>query len=202
MMKRLHVFRFPVLACLGIALLTGCSRSPRVTFYTLSPVAGSEPVQPAKGAPSLTIAPITLPDLVDRPQLVVRADGSRVDILEMHQWAEPLKSGIQQLLAENLSRLLGGARVSVYPQSSVIEADYRVVVDFQRFESTEDSVTVDAFWTIRRSTGATQKSGHAQIREPNKGEGFDARVSAYNRALFAVSNDIVQAIRTDWVVAR
>jgi hypothetical protein len=140
--------------------------------------------------------------LVDRPQLVVRADGSRVDILETHRWAEPLKSGIPRLLAENLSRLFGGARVAVYPQSAANDADYRVFVDFQRFESAGDSVTVDALWTVRRSTEAAPKTGRLQISEPMGGEGYEALVGAYDRALLAVSSDIARAIRKDWLVGR
>lgn len=150
----------------------------------------------------MAVASVTVPDLVDRPQLVVRVDASRVDILEAHRWAEPLKSGIPRLLAENLSRLLGGARVSTYPQNAAIETDYRVLVDFQRFESTGDAVTVDALWTIRSSTEGAPKAGRMQIREPNNGGGYEAMVSAYNKALFAVSKDIAQAIRTDWGGAR
>lgn len=185
------------LCCLAITSLAGCARSPAVTFYTLSPVGQPETATPAMVTQTVAVASVTLPELVDRPQMVVRADESRVDVLETHRWAEPLKSGIPRLLAENLSRLLGGARVSAYPQNAAHEADFRVFVDFQRFESTGDAVVIDALWTIRRSIEGAPKTGRMQIREPNSGGGYEAMVSAYNKALFAVSKDIAQAIRTD-----
>ena len=185
------------LVCWVIAVVAGCSRSPRANFYILEPTAKAEVAVPAHNAPTVAVAPITLPEMVDRPQLVVRVDGSRVDILEMHRWVEPLKSVIPRLLAENLSRLLGSAQVSTYSQNVAIEADYRIFVDIQRFESTADSVTVDALWIIRRSTQGSQKSGRSQVHEPRGGEGYEALVSSYSRALAAVSNDIARAIRAE-----
>ena len=188
--------------CWVVVAPAGCSRSPRANFYILEPTAKAGVALPAKNAPTVAIAAITLPEIVDRPQLVVRVDGSRVDILEMHRWAEPLKSGIARLLAENLSRLLGLDHVWLSSQNIASETDYRIFVDIRRFESTADSVTVDSFWTIRRSTQESQKTGRSQIHEPRGGEGFETLVSAYNRALAAVSNDIARAIRSEWAASR
>ncbi len=184
------------------AVLAGCSRSPRVNYYVLEPIAKAEVAVLAQNAPTVAIAPITLPEMVDRPQMVVRADGSRVEILEMHRWAEPLKSRIPRLLAENLSRLLGSAQVSAYSRNAASEADYRIFVDIPRFESTADSVTIDATWTIRRPVQGFQKTGRSHVDEPRGGEGYGSLVSAYNRALAAVSRDIALAIVTQWTAPR
>jgi len=190
-----------VLLCLCIAALTGCSRSPRVSFYTLGSAEGTSPAYPSKSAPSVSVANITLPDLVDRPQLVERVNGSRVEILETHRWAEPLKIGISRLLAENLASRLGSDLVAVYPQNSAGEPDYRVVVDIQRFESMGDAVSVDAIWSIRRTPAGTTKSGRSQIHESRGREGYETLVAAYNRAIAYVSNDIAKAIHADWTAA-
>lgn len=200
-MKTDRVLFAMAFVCLSIAILSGCARSPGVMFYTLSPIATSEPSLQTMTAPTVTIAPITLPDLVDRPQMVIRIDAARVDVIETHRWAESLKSGIPRLLAENLSNLLGGAWVSAYPQNAASKADYRVFVDFQRFEAAGDSVIVDALWTIRSSAEGSSKAGRTQTREPNSGEGYDGLISAYNKALLAVSSDIARAIQGNRVVA-
>lgn len=120
--------------CLAVALLAGCSRSPRVTFYTLNVAATNE--APAPPINSVAIGPITLPDLLDRPQLVVRTSANQVDILETHRWAESLKSEIPRIIAADLGILLKPARVSIYPQNAGLDADYRVLLDIQRFEMT------------------------------------------------------------------
>ncbi|MHB8058573.1 MAG: PqiC family protein [Desulfuromonadaceae bacterium] len=184
-------------ACLALAT-AGCSRSPRVTFYTLE-----SPAQPMAAAatvavPAVSVGPVTLPEVVDRPQFVVRIAANRVEILEMHRWAEPLKSEIPRLIAENLSSLLGSSRISSYLQHSGVDAEYRVLVDIQRFESSPgEAVTVDAVWSLRRVAGGVQKNGRTMVREPIKAGGYDPMVAAYGRALFAVSADLARAIRAE-----
>jgi uncharacterized lipoprotein YmbA len=178
--------------------MAGCSRSPRVTFYTLEPAAQVETVAAAMAAPAIAVGPVTLPELVDRPQLVVRVAANRVEVLETHRWAEPLKSEIPRLIAENLGRLLGSSRVSSYLQHSGADADFRVLVDFKRFESSPgDAVIVEAVWSLRRATGGILKTGYTLVREPVGAEGYDPLVAAYGRALIAVSRDLARDIRAE-----
>jgi uncharacterized lipoprotein YmbA len=184
------------------AILTGCSRSPQVSFYTLGGAAGVTTVNPSKSAPSVMVANLTLPDLVDRPQLVERVNGNRVEILETHRWAEPLKNSILRLLAENLASQLGSNLVTAYPQNPASEPDYRVVVDIQRFESMGNTVSVDATWSIRRTPTGTAKTGRSQMRESRGKEGYEALAAAYNRAIVSISNEIAGTIRTDWGAGR
>lgn len=183
--------------CLAVAA-SGCSRSPLVNFYTLEPGAPVEIVAATAALPSVSVGPVTLPDLVDRPQLVMRVAANRVEILETHRWAEPLKSEIPRLIAENLSRLLGSGRVSSYLQHAGGNPDYRVLVDIQRFESSPgEGVTVDAVWSLRRTTGGTPKTGHSLVRERVDAIGYDPLVAAYGRALLAVSRDLATLIRAE-----
>ncbi|MHB8123327.1 MAG: PqiC family protein [Desulfuromonadaceae bacterium] len=195
MMRRFVVALFTV--CLALAT-AGCSRSPRVTFYTLESAVQPVTAAATMAVPAVSIGPITLPDVVDRPQFVVRIAANRVEILEMHRWAEPLKREIPRLIAENLNSLLGSRRVSSYLQHSGVDAEYRVLVDIQRFESSPgEAVTVDAVWSLRRVAGGEQKTGRTLVREPVGAGGYDPLVAAYGRALFAVSSDLARAIRAE-----
>jgi uncharacterized protein len=179
---------------LAMVLLAGCSRSPRVTFYTLNAAALSESAPQA--LESVVIGPVTVPDLLDRPQFVVTVDANRVDILEMHRWAAPLKGEIQRIIAADLALLLKPARVSVYPQNSGLDAVFRVQIDIQRFEMIEGKgVTVDLLWSIRRSDGGAVKNGRAAAHEPVTNGGYDTLVAAQSRALAAVSRDLATALR-------
>ncbi|MGB9081412.1 MAG: PqiC family protein [Desulfuromonadaceae bacterium] len=195
MMRRCAVW----IVTLSLAVaLAGCSRSPRVTFYTLESGAQVEAAASAAAVPSVAVGPVTLPEVVDRPQLVVRVAANRVEILETHRWAEPLKSEIPRLMAENLRRLLGSARVSSYLQHAGVDADYRVLVDIQRFESSPgEAVTIEAVWSLRRSAGGAPKTGRSLVREPVDAAGYDPLVAACGRALLAVSRDLAGAIRTE-----
>ena len=185
------------------AALAGCARSPRVTFYTLEPGAQVEAAEAAGAVPSVVVGPVTLPELVDRPQLVVRVAANRVDILETHRWAEPLKSELPRAIARDLGRLLGSNRVSSYLQHAGADADYRVLVDFRRFESSPgQAVTLEADWSLRRGAGGASKTGHYLAREPVLGDGYDPLMAAYGRALFALSGDLARAIRAETAPGR
>jgi uncharacterized protein len=182
---------------LGLFIVLGACSSTKVNFYTLSATAGSEEVQPVSRPSGVSIGPVSLPEIVDRTQLVIQLKGNKVDILEFHRWAEPLKSQIPRLMADNVGRLLGSGRVSAYPQSVGTDADIRVPVDIQRFETEGDMVRIDAFWTLRRGSGEVAKTGRSSVHEKIEGTGYEALVSAYSRALSSISRDIANALRDE-----
>lgn len=181
----------------GAALLAGCSRSPRVSFYTLGDAAVTASVNPSKSPPSVSLVKVTLPELVDRPQMVERFGDNRVEFLESHRWAEPLKVGIARLLGQSLGNQIGSDRVTAYPQTSAGDPDFRVSVDIQQFEALEDSISLDAIWTIRRTVAGISKTGRSRVREP-RGGGYEALVAAYNRAIVSLGKEMAQTIISDW----
>jgi uncharacterized protein len=183
----------------GIAtLLAACAGTPPERFYTLSAtVEPGDPVSPhSKLMRSVVVQSVALPELVDRPQFVVRAAENRVIVSEQNRWAEPLKREIPRVIAEDLTRLLDGAQVWAYPSNTSDEGDYRVFLNFQRFESTlGKGVTIDVLWNIRTASAERSQSGRSVVQEPARGDGYDAVVAAHGRALDAVSRDIAQAVR-------
>ena len=178
-------------------LLGACGSSPVAKFYTL----GSAEEVRAPSAVSQTpytvlVGPVSVPDTVDRPQLVLRSAGNRVIVSEEARWLEPLKSAIPRSIAANLGQSLKDARVMAYPQSLGGDADYRVMIDVQRFDSAlGDAATVEAVWTVRSGKGGEQRYGRSVVREAAGGTDFDALVAAHARALKAVSAEIAEAIR-------
>jgi uncharacterized lipoprotein YmbA len=184
---------------LAVIGLGGCGGSPPIHYYTLSAEASPDSNPPGKNDRRITIGPMTLPEVIERPQLVLRTSANKVTLAEEHQWAEPLKSEIPRVIAENLSRLLGAKQVSVYPQSVGDQAQYHVLVDVQRFESTLGGrVSIDAFWTIRHNSenGAALKTGRSSVEETAGGQGYEAIAAAHSRGLVRVSRDIADAIRS------
>lgn len=183
-----------VAAVLAAATLAGCGNPLKERFFTLSSGAAREGTGTA-AAYSVAVGPVSVPELVDRPQLVLRVSANEVMIAEQARWAEPLKSEIPRVIAGNLAQLLN-ARVSAFPQNTGGDADYRVTVDVQRFDSKlGDAATVEALWTVRPAKGAP-KSGRVMVREATGAAGYDALVVSHGRALAAVSRDIADAIRS------
>lgn len=183
--------------CLAAGLLVACASPPKERYYTLSSAAqGGGAATTAPSAASIVVGPVNLPDRVDRAQLVVTVSPNRVAILEQERWAGPLKSEIARVVAENLSHELGSARVSTYPSTVSDDVAYQVVIDVLGFESSlDDAVTIDALWTVRRTSGSGAKTGRSTVREPAGGTGYDALVGAHSRALAGMSREIAQAIR-------
>jgi uncharacterized lipoprotein YmbA len=185
--------KFIATLVLAAAALTGCGSSPTPRFYTLS-----APEQPtATAVYSVTVGPVSVPDVVDRPQFVLRTAANEVLIAEQSRWAESLKSGIARVIAANLAQALVDAHVSAYPQGTGSEADYRVVVDIQRFDSVPgEAATVEALWVVRpKAKGLATRSGRSLVREPAPGKGYDTLVAAHERALARISREIAEAVR-------
>jgi len=191
-------YLWSAVAVLTISSLTGCASSPNESFYTLSagvPVNGATPAS-GESAYSIAVGPITLPEVVDRPQIVLRASPNEVIIVELHRWAEPLRSEIPRIIADNLTADLNVKRVAAYPQSAGDNADYRVLVDIQRFDSTMgESVTIDALWTVKRVSDGALRTGRSMARESTGGGTYEAVVAAHSRALATISHEIAEAIR-------
>jgi uncharacterized lipoprotein YmbA len=94
-----------------------------------------------------------------------------------------------------LSRLLGSSLVSTNLQHAGPEPEYRVLLDVVRFEaSAGEAVNVEVLWSLRRASWGTSLHGRSLVAEPAPGDGYDALVAAYGRALNAVSIDLARAI--------
>jgi uncharacterized lipoprotein YmbA len=197
-MKCAPVFSLVALFAGSLLLMSGCASSPRSQFYTLTPVAHRSESPAAGTIPSVAIVSVTIPELVNRPQLVVRSDKAKVELLETHRWAEPLKDALSLTIAENISRLLASDKVSSYPQSVSLSADYKVYVDVRLFEFAGDHVELDALWSIRRADDRPAGNGRSRQREAVTAGGYGAVVAAFSRGVAGISRDIVQGLKIGW----
>ncbi len=181
------------LSGLLIAALFGCSSSPPVVFYTLTEIPSTTAISKSP-AYEILVGPVTLPEMLDRPQLVTRVTDTRVNVLEQQRWAAPLKSEVPRILAANLNQLLADAAVTVEPQPSTGRPLWRVAVEIQRFDATPGSdVTIEALWSIQGAPGTEPKIGYSVLREPVSGPGYDALVTAHTGAITALSREIAAA---------
>ena len=102
-----HLLRHTtVFLALLTLLLTACGRSAPTHFYLLD---SGQPPLTADSLPaaSLSIAPVSVPDYLDRNGLVRRSDGqTRLEVSELDIWAEPLGQGARRVLGEVLAARL------------------------------------------------------------------------------------------------
>ncbi len=182
-----------IAALLGTALVAACASSPTTRFYTLG---SGKPLGPISATPyRIAIGMVTVPDAVDRPQIVTRISNNQLHINDFSRWAEPLKFEIPRVIAANLARELTDALISTYPQNAIPDADCRLQLDVQRFDSVlDEGATIEILWTVRPAKGEA-KSGRSTAHEAAGTAGYDALASAHSRALLSVSRDIAQALR-------
>lgn len=178
-----------------VAVLAGCSTSPTASFYTLGAVAAPGDAYTTARPVSVVITSVTVPDLVDRPQFVVRMSDNQVKLDEFARWADSVKSQIPRVIAADLAVLLPGARVSAYPPDADAGTPYRVRIEVQRFDGAPgEGATVEALWSVSPPKGGAPMRGHTVVREPVAGPGYEALAAAYSGGLGVVSHDIAAAI--------
>ena len=179
----------------SIALMTlaaGCSTAPS-RFYSLSSTSTADGA--AATPASVMVGPVTIPASVDQPEFVVQVAPNRVEVDEFNRWVSPLDDGIARAVAGDLVVLLGTPDVAS-SQLANFTPDYRVTIDVQRFETNRgQGVTVEAVWTVRKTTSGATRSGRTVASETVQGQGYDALAAAHSQAIAKMSGDIAAAIR-------
>ena len=179
--------------CIFAGLAAGCASSPVTRFYTLS--AAAAPAATSSQL-SVVVGPVSVPAVVDRPQIVVTTGPNQVRLEEFNRWASPLQNNISRVVAENLVAMLGTPRVILFSQPLGVDADYRAAIEVQRFESAPgDAATLDTVWTVSRTKDGKSKTGRTTEREVASDKGYDALAAAHSRALARLSRDIADAVR-------
>jgi len=191
MMRRLAAVAIP---CVVVILAAACGSTPASRFYMLSATPA-----PGAGTPSdvsVAVGPVSIPAVIDRPQIVVSVGPNQVRLDEFNRWAAPLESNISRVVADNLSSILGTPRVSLFPQTMNAAVDYRVAIQVQGFDSAPgDAATLDAVWTVSRAKDGKSQTGRTAVREPAPQGGYDGVAAAHSRALARLSRDIADALQ-------
>jgi len=186
----------------AIALLVGgCASVPSEAFYTLNAGLAGGAARAASGPERLrsaVMAPPALPELVDRPQLVLRTGPQQVSLLEQERWAEPLRAQIARVVAEDLETLLGDWRIATR-EDVLVAPECRVNLDVRRFEVSRAGPAVsDVLWRVACADGFA-RTGRAAAAEPVVGsagrDGLSPVVAAHGRALDRLSQDLATALR-------
>jgi uncharacterized protein len=185
-----------VTLCAVAAVGAGCAAPPS-HFYTLSHITTPTATPPATSAEiTVVVGPVSIPAIVDVPQIVVSTSPNEVSMDEFNRWASPLQNNISRVVTENLVVMLGTPRVSQFQQSLNADADYRVAIEVQGFESAPgEAATLNAAWIVRRTKDGRAHIGRTTAREPAREKGYDALAAAHSRALARLSQDIANAVR-------
>ena len=192
--------RLPLMrACILVSAafwLGGCASSPMARFYTLTPLVHQEVKQtsPAGKPVSVSIAPVEVPDYLERPQIMTRDGQNELRLAEFDRWAGSLSDNIAAVLAENLALLLGTDRVFVNPSMRTELADYFVAVRILRLDCKPgDQVLLKAQWTLvagpdRKDVGTWVASFTERLNDQR----YETMVAAVSRTLEQLSREFAR----------
>lgn len=176
--------------------LAGCIGNPTrpASFYLLSVVDGT-PVTTAQPL-SLGVGPVSLPDVLDRPQIVTRPDPNRIDLAEYERWGGDLNNNLGRVLAQNLMQRLATDNVMLYPWSGSSQPTLSVSIDIFRFDGVPgQSVHLQGSWRMLDARRDCQLAlRRFTIEEPAQASDYQALVSAMSRGVGRLSDDIAQAL--------
>lgn len=177
-------------------LSAGCGSTPPSALYTLETKA-AEGRSVAGDTRRIEVVAVRIPDLWDRPQIVLTKPGGQVDFNEFNRWAVPLKSEVPHVVTRNLSRLLGTPTVWLREDFPGARPDLRLQVSIDQIEAVAGQhVQLEATWVIRGvDSPATFKVGRTSLREPLADATYAAVVGATSRTLLALSEEMARDIQ-------
>lgn len=183
---------------LAAAVLVGCAgSSPPVQLYRLS---ATPPVAPAPAAASTgalnwqLMQPVVVPAYLDRDAVLLPQGQSGLVALAGHRWAESLRDSVPRLLRQDLSSLLGEARVWTTPVPAGVPIARQLRVELLTLEAATDrsAVLLRARWSIIDPTGtAPPRTDAVALTAPSAGADIDSLVTAHRLALWRLAERIV-----------
>ena len=175
--------------------LTACGSSPPTSYYTLDPVY-SGPTIDHLGEVRIGVGPFVFPELLDRPQIVVRGDRNEVILSEFARWADDLEQRFQAVVARNLVVAIGTGHVYEHPWRDNFNVDYRVLGIVDRFSvDTTGTVKLKVRWVAQDGTGpdmlVTQEGVYTENANPDD---FGDIAAAMSRVAASFAGDIAKNI--------
>lgn len=142
--------------------------------------------------PVIAIMPISIPSYLNRPQIVMREKGARLQISENHRWAENLDKAVSRVLASSLTDNLSSVNGVAVPLKLGIHPDYTIQLDISRFEgNVNEYLELDAFWTLQKNgKKILQASFYKKIEI---GKGYSELVRAYGVLIYYLAENMVQS---------
>jgi uncharacterized lipoprotein YmbA len=180
------------------ALAVACGTTPQPSFFALSSASGDAAGAPVASRPDLGLAvgPLSFPRYLDRPEIVTRDGANKLVVADTHRWGGSLRDDVLRVVGDDLGRLLGTARVAVYPDSPLFAGGYRVQIDLTEFEGvTPENVSLRARVTIvSLPDGKALVVEDMAVEQPVASDSYDDLVAAESTALGSLSRRIAERL--------
>lgn len=189
----------PLLLLAMMLPLSACifGKSTPAQFFMLEPLHASEGVNKSGENENriIALAPIRIPQYVDRPQMVVSTDTNSYRLSETNRWAERLDDNIARVLAQDLTVLVPADLVLLNASSQAKQARYKVWVNLLEFHvDPAGQAELTAQWRISRNEDSVLGKQSA-FQEAASTTDYHAMAGALNQCLHRLSREIAEALR-------
>jgi uncharacterized protein len=174
-----------------LLLVGGCATRTTDHFYVLNALPAA--VDASRVAPtSQIILKVTLPSVVDRPELVLDMSPGEVRVLEHHRWAAPLPDLVRQTLGRDIERRRSDVVVADLRSESSKVPVINISVDFIHF-SVRPGVDahLEANWRIVNANAAPDVMGGNVFHSTLKSGDYSAVAQAVSEAVAALADELV-----------
>jgi len=187
------------LSAVYLLVLSACGSSPPVRYYALNPIV-TDYQQDPDDAVMLGIEPLSIPDYLNRSQIVTRDVDAQMRVDDFSRWTEPLADSMHRIVSTDVDNLLHGVVVVMYPYDAVVRShlDYRLVGDVNRFDADSSGLVVlEIQWAIVDTEAnllVPARRNRYQAQMVTSGD-FGAMVAAMNDVLSQFSRDIAGRLK-------
>lgn len=194
-----------------VLMTIACASSPS-RLYVLSPIIASPQVaaaDPGTAVAAASTAPmkrfssgpligvsVTVPDYLNRLDIVERTSGNELKPIYSAQWGEDLAVTASRALADDLSALLPAADIIMLPSRSNRDIDYQLTLTLTSFESDSTGTsTLAGRWSIDDSSGTEIGGGRLLRSQSAKPGDYAAMAAAMSRNLADAGGEIAGALQ-------
>ena len=179
-----------------VFLAAGCaSVGEKTKFYTLSVPSDTRGKDPYPGY-SVTpifieVMPVSVPERLARPQLVVGSKGQEGELLVLEQarWSSPFNLELRDALAAAIAGKIGAIKV-IRRGRLAGQPIYRIAIELSQFDATVGGRVNARFdWAITHSTQARSAACYSVISE-SAGDSIESMVKGIQHVVAAAAESI------------
>lgn len=180
---------WPAICC--AALLSACATSRPDHFYILT--AQPPGVAESRAAPSTAITlKMTVPAVVDRPEMVLNTSADAVMVLEHERWAAPLPDLMVQTLGRDLERRRNDLIVVDRGFDRPGSPSVKITVEILQLSLRQGgAATLEAHWRVVDPRSGTDLLGSNVVHSPLANNGYAAVAQALSECLGLLADSLV-----------
>jgi hypothetical protein len=177
----------------AVAPLAACALPAASHLYQLRSAPPLEVRPQATAHVWQLMRPVSVPELLERSEILLPEGTAGLRALGGHRWAEPLRDAVPRLLRQDLAALWGESRVWTAPVPAGVPLSRQLRVEILSLQARADlrGVLLQARVTVADISGSTAPRVRTfDIEAPSSSPEPDALVAAHRLALFSLAQQL------------